>query len=260
VYLPRRLRFRGIERLKITGPYKNLDSLPPDHLARIIVDMYNYQGKGESLYFYLLYGRSLEDSEFQFYARGVTREDRSGNPIPFTHERNWSPAPPMPARLQPEPKALYQRFGGDPITVRMDGKPFHHRLFVGGVHLQPEQRPQVGAVLNLGEEPSRWTKTVPSPACDRWENKGEGSQGMSANDIRAEAEWVVERLRAGQRVLVHCLAGMNRSTTICCALLILLEGLSAEAALERVRAHHPWARPDGHHWLALKWLASGNRS
>jgi hypothetical protein len=257
VYLPRRLRFRGIERLKISGPYQNLAVLLPDHPARIIVDMYNYQGKNERLYYYLLYGRSQEDAEFQFNARGVTREERDGDPIPFTHERDWSPAPPMPARLAPEPHSLWQRFGGDPVTVYLDGKSFARRLFVGGVDIQPEQRPQVDAVLNLGEEPSRWTKTVPSPACDRWENHGEGSRGMGVDDLRAEAEWVIERLRAGQRVLVHCAAGMNRSITICCAVLVLLEGLTAEAALERVRAQHPWARPDGHHWLALKWLVAG---
>jgi hypothetical protein len=34
-----------------------------------------------------------------------------------------------------------------------------------------------------------------------------------------------------------------------------LENLSAEAALTRVREHHPWARPDAHHWLKLRWLA-----
>jgi len=54
-------------------------------------------------------------------------------------------------------------------------------------------------------------------------------------------------------------AGMNRSTTICCAVLILLEGLSAEAALERVREHHPWARPDSHHWLTLRWLEMSSK-
>jgi len=35
----------------------------------------------------------------------------------------------------------------------------------------------------------------------------------------------------------------------------LLEGISAEIALEQVREHHPWARPDAHHWLVLRWLA-----
>ena len=117
------------------------------------------------------------------------------------------------------------------------------------------RRPDVQLVLNVGEEPSRWTATTPLNPADRWDNKGEGSDGMDVSEITEEARWVIERLQAGQRVLVHCAAGMNRSAAICCAVLILLEGLSAEAALERVREHHPWARPDSHHWLVVRWLA-----
>ena len=79
---------------------------------------------------------------------------------------------------------------------------------------------------------------------------------MTAADLAEEAGWVIERLEKGERVLVHCSAGMNRSSSVCCAVVILLEGLSAEAALERVRRRHPWARPDPRHWLALRWLAS----
>ena len=85
--------------------------------------------------------------------------------------------------------------------------------------------------------------------------KGEGRRGMDMTEMINEAQWVKDRLRAGQRVLVHCSAGFNRSVTVCCAALILLEGISAENALERVREHHPWARPDAHHWLVLRWLA-----
>ncbi|MCP4543729.1 MAG: dual specificity protein phosphatase family protein [Chloroflexi bacterium] len=40
---------------------------------------------------------------------------------------------------------------------------------------------------------------------------------------------------------------MNHSTTVCCAVLMLLKGISAEDALERVLERHPWARPDSHH-------------
>ena len=78
---------------------------------------------------------------------------------------------------------------------------------------------------------------------------------MRVAEIMAESRWVIERLKAGKRVLVHCAAGMNRSATICCGVLITLEGLTAEDALERVRRHHPWARPDPFHWLNLRWLA-----
>jgi hypothetical protein len=256
-YSPRRLRFIGIEGLKQTGLYRDPDSLPPEHIARIIVDMFSWLGKGEQLYFYLFFGHSIEDAEVRFYAHGVKREGRSGEPIPLSHERDWSPTPPMPARLVPLQEALYKRCGGDPITVHLDGKEYIQRLFIGNLQNQSEQRPdKAHAVLNLGEEPSRWAKGNSFPDCDRWAQKGEGSQGMSVEEIRREAEWVIERLRLGQRTLVHCAAGMNRSATICCAVLILLEGLDADQALERVRAHHPWARPDSHHWLALKWLAT----
>ena len=35
---------------------------------------------------------------------------------------------------------------------------------------------------------------------------------------------------------------------------MLLEGLTANEALQRVREQHPWAKPDSYHWLALRWL------
>jgi protein-tyrosine phosphatase len=89
--------------------------------------------------------------------------------------------------------------------------------------------------------------------------KGEGSKGMSADEIRAEANWVIERLQKNENVLVHCVAGMNRSTTICCAVVMLLEGLSADEALKRVREQHPWAKPDSYHWLALRWLEKNKK-
>ena len=122
--------------------------------------------------------------------------------------------------------------------------------------MQSRQRPDVDAVLNLGESPSLWAESQPLDARDRWVTKGEGRDGMSIEEITEEALWAIERLRQEQRVLVHCVAGMNRSSTICCAILMLLEGLSAEQALERVRRNHLWARPDSSHWLKLRWLAS----
>jgi protein-tyrosine phosphatase len=78
---------------------------------------------------------------------------------------------------------------------------------------------------------------------------------MDLEELVAEASWVADRLREGRRVLVHCYAGVNRSATVCCAALILLEGLSAEDALWRVRERHPVAWPDPYYWLLLRWLA-----
>jgi hypothetical protein len=191
-----------------------------------------------------------------FFAQNVTYEKRANAHTSIVLERDWSPAPPMPDRLVPHPTYLYRRFGGDPITVRMRDNLYHQRLFIGGLDVQSADRPQVGVVLNLGEEASCWVKGQSRHFNDRTRSKGEGLNGMTVEEICEEADWVIEHLKNNQRVLVHCVAGMNRSTTICCAVLILLEGLSAEAALERVREHHPWARPDSNHWLALRWLAS----
>ena len=85
--------------------------------------------------------------------------------------------------------------------------------------------------------------------------QGEGAQGMDITAIMAEAQRVIDRFQAGERALVHCSTGFNRSVTVCCAVLMRLETLSAEEALTRVREHHPWARPDSHHWLRLRWMA-----
>jgi protein-tyrosine phosphatase len=64
----------------------------------------------------------------------------------------------------------------------------------------------------------------------------------------------VEALRAGRRVLVHCAAGINRSSSVCCAALMLMEGLRPQEALARVRERHPEAHPDPYHWFALQHL------
>jgi hypothetical protein len=120
--------------------------------------------------------------------------------------------------------------------------------------IQTDNRPEVDAVLNLGEECSRWAISSSKHPVDRWVNKGEGKDGMNIDEIVTEAQWVIDHLYQGSKVLVHCVAGFNRSVTICCAILMLMENLSAERALMRVREHHPWALPDSNHWLMLRWL------
>jgi hypothetical protein len=157
----------------------------------------------------------------------------------------------LPVQLVPKPQRLHQRYGGDPITIHLNDQPFARRLFVGGMEHQSDQRPDVDAMLNLSEDDNRW----PLTAADRRAEKGEGSLGMDLAEIVAEAQWVIDRLRAGQRVLVHCAGALNRSVTICWAVLMQLGNLSAEEALNRVREHHPWARPDSYYWLRPLWLA-----
>ncbi len=253
-YVPRRLRFIGIEELEVSGVYENLNEVPNKHSAREIRDMLRWIQSGYKHTFYLLVHGSQEPADLRFYAQKAIQEERAGEPIPISFERDWSSPPPTRTGLIPLTKKLYERFGGDPIIIHLDGHALHRRLFIGGLEHQSKKHPVVDAVSNLGEQPSIWAIDKQLFEHDRWVNKGEGLQGMSVDEIRHEAEWVIEHLKAGKRVLVHCVAGMNRSSTVCTAVLMLLEGIPAEKALERVRERHPWARPDSNHWLVLRWL------
>jgi hypothetical protein len=257
-HVPLEISFFEMTQVSRSEFFTALEKYPPDDPSRIIAYMYSWRQSGVEDTFHMFGLRGPVDADMRFFAKRVTyKKGKSGSSFAF--ERDWSPSPPMPDRLVPEPHHIHRKFGGDPITINLGGRILHRRLFVGGVHIQPQHRPQVDAVLNVGEEPSTWTKNQPPDPSDRWDNKGEGLDGMSAEDIRAEANWVIERLQKDQRVLVHCAAGMNRSTTICCAVLMQLEGLSAEQALQRAYEHHPWAKPDSHHWLMLRWLEKNRK-
>lgn len=259
-FIPLELTFSKISKLKRDAFFVNLDKYGMHDSSRTIAYMYSWRQPNKQDVFYMFGLRLPAGADMSFLAPKVNCTISHAAQKPFTIERDWSPAPPLTKRWVPEFKSINTKYGGDPVRIKLEGVETRHRLFVGGVHLQPKTRPQVDAVLNLGEEPSRWVKPGEDlHPNDRTIEHGEGSQGMTVEQIREEAGWAIERLRNDQRVLVHCAAGMNRSVTICCATLILLERLSAEAALARVRAHHPWARPDSHHWLALRWLATSKR-
>ena len=198
---------------------------------------------------------SLTKAGTNFFASGATHTQVEAGKS-FTIERDWSPSPPMPEGEVPQPWDIYDRFGGDPVAFNLNGKTVEDKLFVGGIENQPEQRPdKIGAVLNIGEKPSVWVKENQSQnPNDRTVEMGEGLQGMSPEEICIEADWVIDHLQKNESVLVHCVAGMNRSVTVSCAVLMQLEGLTAMQALQRVYEHHPWAKPDSHHWLMLRWL------
>lgn len=254
-YVPAKLHFSRVSELKIGDFFTDIASVPPNDPLRTINDLLAWQQSERQKIFFLFFMQAPNSDDLMFFAHSATYERSSQESFPVTLERDWSSPPSLPAGLVPQPKYLHKHFGGDPITIKVNGHVHHRKLFIGGTDIQPKHRPQVNAVLNLGETPSRWVRAGPLHPSDRAENKGEAHQGMSVDEIWDEANWVIDRLQKNQSVLVHCAAGMNRSATICCAALMLLEGLSAEAALERVREHHPWARPDSHHWLKLRWLA-----
>lgn len=252
-YVPMRLRFLRGEWLWRTGPFESFEMLPPQHGARRMFGVLRSRQHvvGE---FYLVSTDTLEPGTLGLRAHGAMLEHAPGAPESAELLRRWAATPSAPAGIVPHRPALYRRYGGDPITIRLGRRVLHHRLFIGGLHHQREVRPAVDAVLNLCGVENLWLGWQEPHPADRLICKGEGAAGMTPEDVLAEAEWVVERLRAGQRVLVHCFAGFNRSSTICCAALMLLEGISAEQALARVREHHPMAWPDPYHWFILRGL------
>lgn len=257
-HIPLKLSFSGVQQLKRSDFFASLDQYPLDDPSRVIAFMYSWVQPGMEDVFYLFALRGPADADMNFFAGSVAFEQSAGGD-PFTFERDYSPSPPMPDGEVPQPIEIHDRFGGDPVTIKLDGRVIEQKLFVGGLEIQPENRPEIDAVLNLGEQPSAWVKDRNLHPNDRTVEKGEGSKGMSAEEIREEANWVIERLQKNESVLIHCVAGMNRSTTVCCAVLMQLEGLTAEQALERVYEHHPWAKPDSHHWLMLRWLEKSRK-
>ena len=257
VYQPRCLQFTTAKIINGAELVGHLNDVPADSPNRSLTMAFAFRTPENQNYY--IFG--IQDKAFPgivFIARKCTALECTGPSWEVVLSRDWSPAPSSPARMVPKLRRFHRRFGGDPVAIRINGRLHRQRLFTGGVDIQGEQRPDVQAVLNVGETASRWLTGTSASATDRWDNKGEGSVGMDVRTIIEEAGWVIERLVAGQRVLVHCAAGMNRSATICCAVLILLEGLSAETALTRLREQHPWALPDPHHWLMLRWLAKTN--
>ena len=51
--------------------------------------------------------------------------------------------------------------------------------------------------------------------------------------------FIENELEAGRGVLVHCMAGMSRSATICCAYLMYAKQIDAQAALDMVVKARP---------------------
>jgi Dual specificity phosphatase, catalytic domain len=253
-HVPLKLTFLNVSPISRDDFFTTLEQYPPDDPSRTIITMHSWKQPGMDDIFHALSLRGPVGANMSFFASEATHEKAEGGNS-FTFERDWSPAPPMPDRVVPQLVDLYPRFGGDPVFFRMNENVIENKLFVGGLEHQPDERPQeLGAVLNLGERPSLWVKGDTLHPSDRTVERGEGLKGMSVNEIREEANWVIDHLKKDESVLIHCVAGMNRSTTVCCAVLMLLENLSADEALIRVREQHPWAKPDSYHWLALRWL------
>jgi len=63
--------------------------------------------------------------------------------------------------------------------------------------------------------------------------------------------FIKEHKRLGERVLVACGAGINRSSTFCTAALKEEEGLSLFNAFKEVKIKHPESMPNEPVWVSL---------
>ena len=148
----------------------------------------------------------------------------------------------------------HERFGGSPIPICLKPtEPFsHNRLFLGPsqVELGDVERPQVDSIVNLCELDDAWDLCED----DRRLPRGEGAFGYTWQQLYEDTNDTAELIHAGKRVLVHCMAGVNRSTTLVCATLMRVEGITARDALMRVYRFHPRAHPEDRHWLVLRQI------
>ncbi|MGO8949539.1 MAG: dual specificity protein phosphatase family protein [Ktedonobacterales bacterium] len=254
VYVPLRLRFTNASWVRRTGIYQDLDALPEDHSGRHLFGVQRSRRPDMGDVYWFATGAG-EPGDLSLLATGSLLEPESGASRPVEIVRRWSPVPPLEPGNIPHRPALYRRYGGDPVAFRLGGRTYARRLFIGGLFYQQEERPLVHHVLNLCGLQNPWHIQSGESPHDRRVHRGEMDEGMDAMDIFEEAAWVTERLRAGRRVLVHCYAGINRSSTVCCATLMFLEGIGPEAALARIRQRHPQAWPDPYHWFTLRWMS-----
>jgi Dual specificity phosphatase, catalytic domain len=255
VRVPLRLRFERARWVKRSGAFDDVEALPADHPARRIFSVLHLRPPQRRPIYWIFTDAPGPVDALCVQAAGCALEERLGESEEVEMWRRWSWRPSSPAGLVPMPRTLHRLYSGDPVAIRLGRRVYRHRLFIGGLHHQGPERPVVDHVLNLCDDPNPWLPVYGTHPADRHSHKGEMAKGMGAEELLDEATRVAERLRAGQRVLVHCYAGINRSSTVCCATLMLLEGLSPAEALARVRERHPEATPDPYYWLLLRWLS-----
>lgn len=68
------------------------------------------------------------------------------------------------------------------------------------------------------------------------------------------ADFIDQALSRGESVLVHCQAGVSRSTTLVAAYLMLKKGLNVEQALDKIRAVRPQVEPSEAFMMQLEML------
>jgi protein-tyrosine phosphatase len=121
-------------------------------------------------------------------------------------------------------------------------------LFIGAyrdtIDLAYLQWKSIGAVLQLAEK-------VEQPNIVSLYLPVEDLAPISSNHIRQGVDFIREHKSRGNRVLVACGAGMNRSSAFAAAVLREEEGLSLFEAFREVKRLHPESMPHQPVWESL---------
>ncbi|OGY85349.1 MAG: hypothetical protein A3F54_02970 [Candidatus Kerfeldbacteria bacterium RIFCSPHIGHO2_12_FULL_48_17] len=64
--------------------------------------------------------------------------------------------------------------------------------------------------------------------------------------LHTAVTWMNERIKRGEKVLIHCALGKGRSVCIAMAWYVYSRKMSADAALQYIQKHRPQAQPN--HW------------
>ncbi|MBF2079953.1 MAG: dual specificity protein phosphatase family protein [Synechococcales cyanobacterium T60_A2020_003] len=78
--------------------------------------------------------------------------------------------------------------------------------------------------------------------------------GIQPQDLVTVLEVINEQIQQGEAVYVHCLAGVERSPTVCTAYLCLYEKLELWEAVSQVKKVHPYALPTEDQLRVIRYL------
>ena len=66
--------------------------------------------------------------------------------------------------------------------------------------------------------------------------------------FEAAVDYTIESLERGDKVLVHCQAGVSRSAGVCTAAIAVRQGLDADQAREKIKESRPVIDPTSEIW------------
>lgn len=124
-------------------------------------------------------------------------------------------------------------------------------LAIGGDPTQnPNVFPAFDAIVKLNEEYG--FVRAPSTKFVLWAPLTDGPPVPSLDELRVIVEFIHGNISAGRSVLVHCAAGVSRSTTVATAFYMYHFGWSRKEAVVHVSERRKCMRPNKAFWPLLK--------